>query len=263
VAVVLSEEIALLVAPVAGFLACRTPDAWLQKAAEPAQLSALLIDHANCEVKAAMTAHSMIRRYCLPKGKKQLIPNLDFYQCIDVEEGGLHEQDFLEKRALTAALNSISDITHNDDILAKMARLAREEIHHFEQVIELMKSRDIPYAPMPAGRYAKAMLTHVRTYEPEALIDKLIIGAFIEARSCERFAALAPLLDDELAKFYISLLRSEARHYSDYLELAQSYSKKPIAERVAFFAQVERDLILTPDTEFRFHSGVPHTGVPA
>ena len=46
-------------------------------------------------------------------------------------------------------------------------------------------------------------------HEPEALIDKLIIGALIEARSCERFAALAPYLDEDIARYYVSLLRSK------------------------------------------------------
>jgi tRNA-(ms[2]io[6]A)-hydroxylase len=60
------------------------------------------------------------------------------------------------------------------------------------------------------------------------LIDKLICGAYIEARSCERFAALAPWLDDDLQKFYLSLLRSEARHYQDYLDLAQKIAGEDI-----------------------------------
>ena len=62
----------------------------------------------------------------------------------------------------------------------------------------------------------------VRRQEPGRLIDTLIVGALIEARSCERFARLAPELDKELGDFYSSLLKSEARHYSDYLRLAES-----------------------------------------
>ncbi len=101
------------------------------------------------------------------------------------------------------------------------------------------------------------MLKHVKTFEPDALIDKLIIGAYIEARSCERFAKLAPHLDDDLNKFYISLLRSEARHYQDYLSLAQEVAGEDISERVAYFGQVEAELILSDDEDFKFHSGTP------
>ena len=89
------------------------------------------------------------------------------------------------------------------------------------------------------------------------LVDTLIVGAFVEARSCERFARLAPLLDTELSKFYRSLLRSEGRHFEDYLALANLYSNDDISARVDHFAALEQSLIESPDTEFRFHSGVP------
>jgi tRNA-(ms[2]io[6]A)-hydroxylase len=101
------------------------------------------------------------------------------------------------------------------------------------------------------------MLRNVKTYEPDALVDKLIVGAYIEARSCERFAKLAPHVDKRLGDFYVSLLRSEARHYQDYLKLAQEISECDITERVAFFGEVEAELIASPDEDFKFHSGAP------
>ena len=138
-----------------------------------------------------------------------------------------------------------------------MVLLIKEELHHFYQVLEIMAARDIPYENIRAGRYAKGLLKQVRTYEPQALVDKLIIGAYIEARSCERFAKIAPFLDEDMNKFYISLLRSEARHYQDYLTLAQQISPDDISERVAVIGQAEAELITSPDTDFKFHSGVP------
>jgi tRNA 2-(methylsulfanyl)-N6-isopentenyladenosine37 hydroxylase len=101
------------------------------------------------------------------------------------------------------------------------------------------------------------MLSHAKTHEPQTLIDKLIIGAYIEARSCERFAKLAPYMNEQLSKFYISLLRSEARHYQDYLTLAEQIAQNDISERITFFGQIEAELISSPDTDFKFHSGVP------
>lgn len=142
-------------------------------------------------------------------------------------------------------------------MIDKMILLIREELHHFYQVLEIIEEQGLEYRPITASRYAKGMIKHVRTYEPAALIDKLIIGAFIEARSCERFAKLAPFLDEPIQKFYISLLRSEARHYQDYLELAQQISTESITERVDFFAKQEALLITSDDQEFRFHSGSP------
>lgn len=147
----------------------------------------------------------------------------------------------------------------SQDLVDKMILLIKEELHHFYQVLEIMTHRGIEYQNITAGRYAKSLLKHVRTYEPQALIDKLIIGAFIEARSCERFAKLAPHLDDDLNQFYVSLLRSEARHYQDYLTLAQQVAGEgvDINERINEFAQVEADLITSPDQDFKFHSGAP------
>ena len=146
------------------FLPCATPDRWIENALENQSL--MLIDHANCEKKAASTALSLINRY-----------------------------------------------TDNFDLLNKMSRLAREEMRHFEQVIALMKRRKIEYIHVSASRYAAGLRELVRNREPHKLVDVLIIGAFIEARSCERFARLAPYLDEELQAFYQSLLKSEARHY--------------------------------------------------
>lgn len=193
---------------VAEFLACPTPDAWLQVALENQEQ--LLIDHANCEKKAAATAMHLMYRY-----------------------------------------------TSKTDLLRKMSQLAREELLHFQQVVELMAQRNVCYVRLSPARYAGAMRAQIATGGNEQLTDTLIVGAFIEARSCERFAKLAPLLDAELGRFYSSLLRSESRHFRDYLALAQLYSKQAIAPRVAEFAALEAELITTPDPEFRFHSGIP------
>ncbi|WP_263322541.1 tRNA isopentenyl-2-thiomethyl-A-37 hydroxylase MiaE [Endozoicomonas sp. Mp262] len=190
------------------FLPCRTPQAWLGSALEHPEI--LLIDHANCEKKAAATALNLMFRY------------------ID-----------------------------NSDLLNKMSRLAREELRHFEQVLALMTKRGVLYRPVSASRYASRLRQTARTHEPARLVDTLIIGAFIEARSCERFHALAPYLDAELQKFYGSLLKSESRHFKDYLTLAKRVSDEPIDERVAVIAAVEKEAIESPDPEFRFHSGVP------
>ncbi|MGL5335486.1 MAG: tRNA isopentenyl-2-thiomethyl-A-37 hydroxylase MiaE, partial [Enterovibrio sp.] len=104
----------------------------------------------------------------------------------------------------------------------------------------------------------KNLMSVVRTHEPATLVDKLIIGAYIEARSCERFAKLAPFLDEKLHNFYISLLNSEARHYQDYLQLASLVcGEQELKERIDFIGKKEASLIQSPDPEFRFHSGVP------
>ncbi len=163
-----------------------------------------------------------------------------------------------EKKAAGTAMNLIFRYEFSYDLQRKLAQLIREEMLHYEQVLGIMHERGQDWKYLSAGRYAKGMLQHKRTYEPAAMIDVLIIGAFIEARSCERFAALAAVINDErLAKYYRYLLKSESRHFEDYLALAQSLSDDKIDERVAFFKEVESELISNPDTELRFHSGVP------
>ncbi|NRA19932.1 MAG: tRNA-(ms[2]io[6]A)-hydroxylase [Oceanospirillaceae bacterium] len=162
-----------------------------------------------------------------------------------------------EKKAASTAMTLMFRYVDRPDLLKKMSRLAREELIHFEQVLALMESRGIEYVHLNASRYAAGMRKIVKTHEPQRLIDILIIGAFVEARSCERFAKLAPHLDPELEKFYQSLLKSEGRHFQDYLSLAQSYATESIDQRIAEFRALEKELILSDDNEFRFHSGVP------
>ncbi|MDF2180789.1 tRNA-(ms[2]io[6]A)-hydroxylase [Neptuniibacter sp. CAU 1671] len=160
-----------------------------------------------------------------------------------------------EKKAASTAMRLMFRYVERIDLLNKMSRLAREELIHFEQVLDIMQRRGVVYDHLSPSRYAQGLRQFVRTSEPGHLIDVLIIGAFIEARSCERFAKLAPYLDEELAKFYRSLLKSEARHYQDYLGLAETYAGEPIDERIEFFRQQEVELIQREDDCFRFHSG--------
>ena len=197
--------------PVIEFLPCRTLDAWISAAV--GCLPLLMIDHANCEKKAAATAMSLMHRY-----------------------------------------------TDNTALLNKMSRLAREELRHFEQVLKLMSQRGITYESVTASRYAQGLRDKVRKKDPHKLVDTLVVGALIEARSCERFAALAPHVDSELGDFYVSLLKSESRHFMDYITLANSLEDRDVVEeRLALFRSIERGLIESPDTEVRFHSGVPTT----
>ncbi|MDP5055875.1 tRNA-(ms[2]io[6]A)-hydroxylase [Marinomonas hwangdonensis] len=169
----------------------------------------------------------------------------------------LNDHAHCEKKAASTAMSLMYRYVDRDNLLHKMSRLAREELLHFEQVHKIMRKRGIAYEHLSASRYADGLRKHIRTHEPARLVDTLIIGAFVEARSCERFAALAPHLDEELSKFYLSLLKSEARHFEDYLALAQEYAGEPIHDRVAFFRELEHKLIIEPDAEFRIHSGPP------
>ena len=166
-----------------------------------------------------------------------------------------------EKKAASTAIALMFSYTDDVALAARLSRLAREELRHFEQVLKLMRERGIAYRRIDAARYAQGLRELVRTHEPARLVDTLIAGAFIEARSCERFARLAPHLDAELAHFYRSLLRSESRHFRDYLAAARKAADgADIEARIDLFAERERQLIEAQDTQFRFHSGPPAPG---
>jgi len=184
-------------------------------------------------------------------------PESWFEQAVTEQEILLIDHANCEKKAAATAMNLMYRHTTLPDLLTKMSQLAREELLHFQQVVELMRERGIRYRRLSPSRYAAGLSALVNHHSKNALSDLLIMGAFIEARSCERFAGLAPHLDAELGKFYRGLLKSEARHFQDYLALATKYSEGDISDRVRRFAEVEADLVNSSDCSFRFHSGVP------
>lgn len=246
-----------LLAPIYRFLKCETPDSWIEMASKSENLSVILRDHLLCELKAAQSAMFLIRKYAVDKeSASRLTEWVKPYEEFAYKRVG--DLNSLKGKSNISKQVTVRDnCPYGQDLVDKMVLLIKEELHHFYQVMELMEKKNVPYQLLEAGRYAKGMMKHVKTFEPDALVDKLIIGAFIEARSCERFAKLAPHLDAELEKFYISLLRSEARHYQDYLTLAGQIAGKDITERIHYFGRLEAELITSPDENFKFHSGCP------
>jgi tRNA-(ms[2]io[6]A)-hydroxylase len=246
-----------LLTPIRSFLQCQTPQSWLDEATKPERLPILLQDHLICELKAAQTAMYLLRRYaCDQESSVTLLHWLKPFEDFAYRFNG-DVQSLKQAEKLNKSIIGRSDFAHSNLIIDRMVLLIREELHHFCQVLEIMQQRGIPYENISASRYAKTLVQNCKTHEPQILIDKLICGAYIEARSCERFAGLAELVDAELGAFYVSLLRSEARHFADYLELAQVMSKTDIQPRVQFFGKLEAELILSPDEDFKFHSGSP------
>jgi tRNA 2-(methylsulfanyl)-N6-isopentenyladenosine37 hydroxylase len=167
-----------------------------------------------------------------------------------------------EKKAASTALALMFAYPEDRALCLALARLAREELRHYEQVQKLMGRMQVPVQRLSPGRYAGALRARLATHEPQRKRDLLLSGALIEARSCERFEVLAPLLSPPLADFYAGLAESERRHAGLYLDLARADVKDDdgaaaLSRRLAELAAVEADLITSPDTLFRFHSGVP------
>jgi tRNA 2-(methylsulfanyl)-N6-isopentenyladenosine37 hydroxylase len=197
-------------------LRAATPDAWITHACALPEL--LLIDHANCEKKAASTALALMFAYA-------------------------------------------EDLELTD----MMSRLAREELRHYEQVAKLIGALKIAPQRLAPGRYAAQLRRLVSTGEPQREMDLMICGAFIEARSCERFAALGTAIGAPLADLFRGLHEAEERHYQLYLDLAARAAARAglgLKPRIAAFAAREAELITTADAEFRFHSGPPPAQLP-
>ena len=250
-----------LLSPINAFLKCPTPQSWINEATKRENLPVVLLDHLVCELKAAQSAMYLIRKYAVDKESGEaLLAWLKPFEDFTYRKQG-YWRELANHEKLTKSMIPKSGAPYSQHLIDKMMMLIKEELHHFYQVLEILEEYGIPYESVGSSRYARGMLRHVRTYEPQALIDKLICGAYIEARSCERFAALAPHVDKRLGDFYVSLLRSEARHYQDYLTLAEEIAGTDISERVEFFGDVEAELISSADDDFKFHSGAPVTQV--
>jgi tRNA-(ms[2]io[6]A)-hydroxylase len=170
----------------------------------------------------------------------------------------LIDQANCEKKAAGTAVSLIYRYVDKHDLLQRMSRLAREELRHFEQVLKILGAMAIPYGHLSPSRYAGSMRALMRTSEPGRLVDQLLVGAIVEARSCERFCGMAERSSGTLRDFYRRLFADEARHYSVYLDLARRYADAAALDvRLASFLDRDRELVLAPDAEFRFHSGVP------
>lgn len=162
-----------------------------------------------------------------------------------------------EQKAASTALSLCFRYPERGDLVQRLSRLAREELRHFEQLRAVIARRGIAFRRVAPTRYASGLRRVVRSREPGRLVDLLLAGAFIEARSAERFALLAPRLDPQLGNLYSGLLDAEARHCDSYLALARAQSEEDLADRIAAFAQAEAQLVTEPDTGFGFHSGPP------
>ncbi|MEM0911546.1 MAG: tRNA isopentenyl-2-thiomethyl-A-37 hydroxylase MiaE [Pseudomonadota bacterium] len=249
-----------LLTPILGFLQCETPDEWVAEASKPDNLKTILLDHLFCELKAGQSAMFLIRKYAVDKeSARALLAWLRPFEDFAYRKQG-DGRELVNQNTLSKSMFPKTGAPYSKELIDKMVILIKEELHHFCQVLEILNEYDIAFENISSSRYAAGLLKHVTNHEPHTLIDKLICGAYIEARSCERFAKLAPNMDTRVGNFYLSLLRSEARHYQDYLALAEQIAEQiagfDIAERIAFFGEIEANLILSPDTDFKFHSGL-------
>jgi tRNA-(ms[2]io[6]A)-hydroxylase len=169
-------------------------------------------------------------------------------------EGTMSDHAHAEKKAALSALSLLSREPHRDDFVAKMARLAREELRHLDQVLGHLRDRGWVLRRDLPDRYAGQLLALRRASGEAALVDRLLCAALIEARSWERLNLLGEALDGELGGFYAELARSEAGHYRLFVELAQrECPNEDVAGRLSELAAAEAEIILALPHEARIH----------
>ena len=170
----------------------------------------------------------------------------------------LNDHANCELKAASTAMGFIYKYSSLDDLCYKMSRIAREELRHFEQVKSLMKKREITFEYVKPSRYAKILRDCIRNNEPERFMDSLIIGAIIEARSCERFYYLMKILPSDISDFYARLVESESRHFLMYIKFARDHNNLHSLDfdnKLDELLNIESEIITKHDGNFGFHSG--------
>jgi tRNA-(ms[2]io[6]A)-hydroxylase len=168
---------------------------------------------------------------------EQAIANLDLI---------LLDRAHCERKAAGVAINMMFRYPSYSKLIRELTAIAKEELEHFELVNQWLERKVIPLAPLNSPPYGAKLKSLIRHQEPDRLLDSLLVSALIEARSHERFTLLAEYCPDrDLAKFYRSLMASEARHYGIYWVLANHYSEKNTVDRhLAELAAYESESLL-------------------
>jgi len=162
-----------------------------------------------------------------------------------------------EKKAAGAALRLLFRYPQHRFLQEPVARLAREELGHFERVLAVLDARGVRFARQKPSAYGGRLHALVRGREPEQLVDLLLVSALIEARSCERFRMLsrATALDAGLRALYAELLASEARHHQLYVDLATRLAPPAcVRARLRELARAEARILEEHAPLVRLHS---------
>ena len=163
-----------------------------------------------------------------------------------------------EKKAASTAINFLFRYPEQEQMMKPLSELAREELRHFEQVLEVMRRRGIHFVRQVPSTYAGKLVSICRKGEPDRMLDLFICSALIEARSCERMRLLAFALKESeprLAQFYRGLLACEARHHRIYIDMITSvFPEDKVNERFAIIAAHEASVLAEAGELIRLHS---------
>ncbi len=160
-----------------------------------------------------------------------------------------------EKKAAVNAMALVSRYPGRDTLVREMIALAKEEMEHFGMVYDIIRERGGTLGRDPGDPYVQALHREVRMNEPERMLDLLLVGALIEARSCERFSMLSKHVPDAaLREFYVSLLASEAGHYRTFYDIAcEYYPEAEVRARLDALSTREAEIVLGLASEPTMH----------
>lgn len=163
-----------------------------------------------------------------------------------------------EKKASASAIALINDYPEDAELVTAMGRLAEEEIGHFREVHELLLARDAELTRDRGDPYARTLMGLLRQPPELRKLDRLLIGALIEARSCERFRLLRAELerrgDTTLAAVFRRLEGSEAGHAALFVHLAeQRFGVEPARARLDELATAEAAIVAQLPVVARIH----------
>ena len=149
-----------------------------------------------------------------------------------------------EKKAAANALSLLQAYPEIPGLPAHMARLAREESGHLAHVLQLLERRGLALGRDPGDPYAQALQALVRTPAAQRQLDRFLVAAIIEARSCERLALLAGAIPDaDLRRFYGELARSEDGHQKLFLRLATRAHGEAVWSRLGQLLDAEAAVV--------------------
>lgn len=174
----------------------------------------------------------------------------------------LNDHAHLEKKAATNALDVLCrwpTARPPENWVSALTTVARDEAEHLAIVTRLLARRGGELTREHRNSYANDLRRLVRIGEgPLELMDRLMISALIESRSCERFVMLSRHCDDpELARLYAGLWASENGHYRIFLELSRMVGKPDVVEqRWSFMLDREAEIIQAQQPGPRMHSGM-------
>jgi tRNA-(ms[2]io[6]A)-hydroxylase len=162
-----------------------------------------------------------------------------------------------EMKAATVAQSLVSKNPHLEELVRPLIGVATEELAHYRQIHELVFRRGVKPEPIMPSPYMQEVRRRAGQDRVEPLLDRLLVAALVEARSCERFHVLASAgADAELQGLFADLVAAEAKHAALYVNLARKlFADAAVDHRLGLLARVESRVLAELSPGPALHSG--------